>query len=234
MMFEVTLALLAGTATIAAPCTLPMLPILLGASVGQTGKARPACIAAGFVSAFGFVALALNAVTRAFDFDPDDLRAGAIAVLLLFGLLLIWPAPFERLSAQVAGLTGRRRPAGAAKHQGNLGGFVLGTTLGLLWTPCAGPVLGSILTVIATAKDIGWSSVLLLVYAIGAGIPMLAVAYGGQAVTTRLRPIVRFAPRLQQGFGLFVVFLASAMYLQYDTLLVAWLGNLYPNGPTGL
>ena len=51
-MFNLVLALLAGTVTVAAPCTLPMLPILLGASVGQTGKARPALIALGFVISF--------------------------------------------------------------------------------------------------------------------------------------------------------------------------------------
>ena len=60
-------------------------------------------------------------------------------------------------------------PAAALpQSQSVLGGFVLGTTLGLVWTPCAGPVLGSILTVIATSKDTAWASTLLVVYAIGA------------------------------------------------------------------
>ena len=57
-MLNLVLALLAGIVTIAAPCTLPMLPILLGASVGQTGKVRPAMIALGFVMSFSAVALA--------------------------------------------------------------------------------------------------------------------------------------------------------------------------------
>jgi cytochrome c-type biogenesis protein len=234
MMFDVILALLAGTVTIAAPCTLPVLPILLGASIGKRGRARPAFIISGFVAAFSFVALALNAITRAFDFDPDDLRAGAIGALLLFGALLIWPAPFEWLALQVARLTSRRQAAGPSNHRGNLGGFILGATLGLLWTPCAGPVLGSILTVIGTAKNTGWSSVLLMAYAVGAGIPMLAIAYGGQAVTTRLRSVARSAPRLQQGFGVIVVGLALVMYFQYDAQLLAWLGNFYPYGQVGL
>ena len=115
-----------------------------------------------------------------------------------------------------------------------LGGFVLGTTLGLVWTPCAGPVLGSILTVIATSTDTAWASVLLVVYAIGAAIPMLAIAYGGQAVTTRVRSIAAIAPRLQQGFGAVVIAFAVASYFQYDTLIVAWLTGFYPNGQLGL
>jgi cytochrome c-type biogenesis protein len=230
-MFNLVLALLAGVVTIAAPCTLPMLPILLGASVGQTSKARPAMIALGFVMSFSLVALALSAITRVFDFDPNVLRTGAAVLLLGFGLLMIWPAPFEWLSVRIGGL-GSSSTAGA--RQGMIGGFVLGTTLGLVWTPCAGPVLGSILTVVATSKDTAWASLLLVVYAIGAAIPMLLIAYGGQAVTTRIRSMARITPRLQQGFGIVVIAFAIASYFQYDTLIVAWLTGFYPNGQIGL
>ena len=229
-MLNLVLALLAGVITIAAPCTLPMLPILLGASVGQTSRARPVMIAAGFVLSFSLVALALSAITRVFDFDPNVLRSAAAVLLAGFGLLMLWPAPFERLMSRVGGLTG----VSVAANQGVLGGFVLGTTLGLVWTPCAGPVLGSILTVIATSTDTAWASTLLVTYAIGAAIPMLAIAYGGQAVTTRVRSFARIAPRLQQGFGVVVIGFAALSYFQYDTLIVAWLTHFYPNGQIGL
>jgi cytochrome c-type biogenesis protein len=160
-MFNLVLALLAGVVTIAAPCTLPMLPILLGASVGQTGKARPALIALGFVLSFSATALLLSAITRVFNFDPNHLRTGAAILLLGFGLLMIWPAPFEWLSIRIGGLAGGSSAGNTAFRQGNIGGLVLGTTLGLVWTPCAGPVLGSILTVVATSKDTAWASALL-------------------------------------------------------------------------
>jgi len=93
-MLNLVLALLAGVVTVAAPCTLPMLPILLGASVGQTGRMRPAMIALGFAMSFSMVALLLGAITRAFDFDPNHLRNAAAALLLGFGLLMIWPAQY--------------------------------------------------------------------------------------------------------------------------------------------
>jgi cytochrome c-type biogenesis protein len=233
-MLNLVLALLAGVVTIAAPCTLPMLPILLGASVGQTGKVRPAMIAAGFVMSFSATALVLSAITRIFDFDPNSLRTAATVLLLGFGLLMIWPKPFEWLSIRLNGLIGSGPAGSAASHQGNLGGFVLGTTLGLVWTPCAGPVLGSILTVVATSTDTAWASVLLVVYAIGAAIPMLAIAYGGQAVTTRVRSVAAISPRLQQGFGAVVIAFAVASWFQYDTLIVAWLTGFYPSGQLGL
>ena len=236
-MLNLVLALLAGIVTIAAPCTLPMLPILLGASVGQTGKVRPAMIAAGFVMSFSATALALSAITRIFDFDPNSLRTAATVLLLGFGLLMIWPKPFEWLSIRLNGLIGSG-PVGSASRkgnlEGNLGGFVLGTTLGLVWTPCAGPVLGSILTVVATSTDTAWASVLLVVYAMGAAIPMLAIAYGGQAVTTRVRSVAAISPRLQQGFGAIVIAFAVASWFQYDTLILAWLTGFYPNGQLGL
>ncbi len=232
-MLDLVLALLAGVLTIAAPCTLPMLPILLGASVGQNNTARPAMIALGFVVSFSAVALLVGAITRIFDFDPTVLRSGAAILLLGFGVLMIWPAPFEWISIRLNGLI-HNGPAHAAKRAGSIGGFVLGTTLGLVWTPCAGPVLGSILTLVATSRDAAWAGLLLVVYAIGAALPMLGIAYGGQAVTTRVRSIAAVAPRLQQAFGVVVIGFAVASYFQYDTLIVARLTSFYPTGHLGL
>ncbi len=230
-MLNVFFALLAGVVTIAAPCTLPVLPILLGASLGRAGTMRPVFIALGFVMSFTAVALLLSALTRIFDFDPNVLRDGAIVLLIVFGALLIFPQTFERLTAPLQGVIGN---TGHLNRDGNVGGFVLGTTLGLVWTPCAGPVLGSILTVVATSPDKTFASFLLFVYALGAAIPMLLIAYGGQAVTSRVRSVARIAPRLQQGFGVAVIAFAVAMFFQYDTLAVAWLTQFYPAGQTGL
>jgi cytochrome c-type biogenesis protein len=233
-MLNLVLALLAGVVTVAAPCTLPVLPILLGASVGQTGRVRPAMIALGFVLSFSATALLLSAITRIIHFDPNVLRSAAAVLLLGFGLLMVWPAPFEWLSIRIGGQLNGGSAGNTRPHQGNVCGFVLGTTLGLVWTPCAGPVLGSILTIVATSSDTAWASALLVVYAMGAAIPMLAIAYGGQAVTTRMRGVARISPRLQQGFGIVVIAFAIASYFQYDTLIVAWLTAFYPTGQIGL
>lgn len=232
-MLELLFAILAGILTIAAPCTLPMLPILLGASIGRTSQLRPAMIALGFVISFSAVALLLGALTQAFDIDPNVLREAAAILLLGFGLLMLWPAPFEWLSIRLNGWLNLGN-AGGAQREGALGGLVLGTTLGLVWTPCAGPVLGSILTLVATSKNLAWAGTLLIAYAIGAAIPMLAIAYGGQAATTRVRSLARISPLIQQGFGVVVIAFALAAYFQYDTLIVAWLTSIYPIGQIGL
>jgi cytochrome c-type biogenesis protein len=229
---DLLLALFAGTLTIAAPCTLPVLPILLGASIGQRAGARPVFIAAGFVVSFAFVALLLNIIAAALDFDPDVLRTIGFVLLLAFGVLMIWPAIFEGLAARTA-LSGiLLRPSTAA--QTNLGGFVLGTTLGLIWTPCAGPVLGTILTAVATSPDYPHGALLLLTYTIGAALPMLSIAYGGQAVSTRLRRLAPYAARMQQAFGVIVVAFALSAFLQYDAVALAWISQFFPQGYLGL
>ena len=180
-MLNLVLALLAGVVTVAAPCTLPMLPILLGASVGQTGKVRPAMIALGFVMSFSMVALLLGAITRVFDFDPNHAakrRSDPAARLWiaddLAGAIRMALGPDRRLSSghSAASQPGRDRRLRSAARRSAWSG-----------RPAPGPVLGSILTVIATSKDTAWASLLLVVYAIGAALPMLAIAYGGQAVT---------------------------------------------------
>jgi len=233
-MISVLFALLAGIVTVAAPCTLPILPILLGTSLTSRGKSRPLFVALGFILSFAAVTLVFNFVTHLFGLAPDHLRTAAIALFAFFGALLLWPRAYEHLSVRISALTGRTQSSGAGSYQGAVGGFLLGTTLGLVWTPCAGPVLGSILTLLATQADVKWAALLLLFYAVGAAIPMLAIGYGGQYVAQHVRRIGPYAHRLQQGFGVLVVSFAAAMYFQYDTLIIAWLSNLYPTGQTGL
>jgi cytochrome c-type biogenesis protein len=229
---DLPLALLAGILTIAAPCTLPVLPILLGASIGQRAGARPALIAAGFVASFAFVALALNAVANALHFDPDRLRTAGLLLLIVFGALMIRPAAFKGLTARLANAGVALQPVTAS--QTNLGGFVLGATLGLIWTPCAGPVLGAILTAIATSPDHAHGALLLLTYTVGAAVPMLAIAYGGQAISTHLRRVAPYTVRLQQAFGVIVIAFALSAFLQYDAIALAWLGQFFPEGRLGL
>ena len=233
-MLSALFALLAGIVTVAAPCTLPVLPILLGTSLAARGKARPLFIAAGFVAAFAAVTLVFSAVARVAGLEADQLRNVAIVLLAIFGVLLLWPHGYARLSAAASALINRVGNGAPRSTEGAFGGFLLGTTLGLVWTPCAGPVLGSILTLLATEPNSSWAATLLTLYAIGAAIPMLAIAYGGQFAATRVRAIAAVAPRLQQGFGVLIVAYAVAMYLQYDTTITAWLTEFYPSGQVGL
>ena len=220
-MIEILFALLAGILTVGAPCILPLLPILLGSSVGSTSKTRPLFIAVGFIVMFTIVALSLSYLITALNISPDLLRTIATIALGLFGLFMLWPTPFEKVTAYLSGFSTKASALSSKAGTGNLGGFVLGLMLGLIWTPCAGPVLGSILTLIATQTNIAQAGILLIAYAIGAGIPMLLIAYGGQLITTRVRALVPYATRIQQAFGIIIILLAIAIYFQYDVALQA-------------
>lgn len=228
-LIEPPLAVLAGVLTIASPCVLPILPIVLGSSVALTDRSRPLFIALGFVLTFAALGMLISVVSNAATVAQDALRNTGIALLALAGLTRIWPAPYDWLMARIGAPLHRIGAVGAAAGSGNGGGFVLGMALGAAWTPCAGPVLASILTLVARAQDLGWAALLLACYAIGAGIPMLGIAYGGQFATTRVRRIARHAQRLQQIFGVLVLMTAAAMFFQYDVLAYAWLADRFPN-----
>jgi len=180
----------AGIITAVSPCVLPVLPIVLaGGAAGE--RRRPYAIIAGLVVSFTVFTLSATALLSALGLPQDTLRRVAIALLFLLAATLVVPrvgmlveAPFARLS--------RRRAGGELG-----GGFLLGASLGLVFVPCAGPVLATV-TVLAAQHRVGFDAVLLtLFYALGAGLVFLLVAIGGQRVTRRLRANRRwFRPAL--------------------------------------
>src|SRR6516162_1714752 len=99
-MVTLLFALLAGIVTVAAPCTLPVLPVLFGVSIGQTSKARPIFIALGFVASFTVVAIVFSAITQIVGIDSDSLRTLAIGLLLICAFLMLWHRPFNWLGAR--------------------------------------------------------------------------------------------------------------------------------------
>ena len=237
-LLETPLALLAGVATIASPCVLPVMPILLGSAAGSAGagngnggtrNTRPLYIIAGFIITFASFAMLLGAVSSAVHAAQEALRNTAIALLAISGLLRLWPRPYDWLVARLGqALPGMGSGAGGGPREGNAGGFVLGMSLGAVWTPCAGPVLASILALVVRSQDLGWSALLVTLYAIGAAIPMLGILYGGQYATAKVRFVARHAGRLQQVFGVLVIATAAAIYLQYDILIYAQLASVFP------
>ena len=228
------LAVAAGMLTVGAPCVLPMLPVVLGASVSSSGGAskrtRPLFIALGFALSFAAVALLFSSFTQVLGVSQEGLRRFAAVMLLVFGVLTVWPKPFQWLSLQVGGVLSRVAGLGMGSSAGNWGGLLLGLSLGAVWTPCAGPVLASILTLIATEPPGAGTAVLLLAYSTGAALPMLAIAYGGQAAASHVRRLSRHAHCVQQVFGVVVIAVALAMLLEVDGLVTVWLSQFYPSG----
>lgn len=226
MIIQILFAVLAGILTIAAPCILPMLPILLGANIGYYNKSRPLFIVIGFIASFTAAALLLSAIISRFNLSANLLRDIAIIGLGIFGLLMVWPKPFELLTIKMSGTINQAGQLG--KGSGNVGGFILGLVLGIIWTPCAGPILGSILTLVATSGSTAKSVLLIISYALGAGIPMLIIAFGSQWVTTKVKSVAQYSVRLQQIFGVLILLFAAAMYFQYDIKIETALTQAFP------
>jgi len=171
-------AFVAGVVTSLSPCVLPVLPLILAGSASSTDRRRPYVIIAGLILSFTVFTLAGGALLSALGLPEDLLRDLAIAAMLVMAASLLSQRVAWLLERPLLSLT-RRRPSAA---DGN--GLVLGLSLGLVFVPCAGPVLAAI-TVLSASGEVGPRIVLVTgAYAIGAAIPMLAIAIGGQRLTS--------------------------------------------------
>jgi cytochrome c biogenesis protein CcdA len=228
---EAPLALLAGTLTVFSPCVLPIVPVILGGAMARTSPSRPLFIVAGFVVAFAALGLALAGLAQHAALAQATVRNAGVAILLIAGMAMLWRAPYEWLMARLGGPLGRAGEFIGRGGSGNAGGFMLGVSLGAVWTPCAGPVFASILVFVARAGDVAASARLLFLYALGAGLPMLAIAYGGQFIKTRLRAVANRTGQIQKIFGALIVLTALAIHFQYDALIYAWLSGAFAPRP---
>src|SRR5579862_834672 len=169
----------AGIIAAVSPCVLPVLPIVLaGGAAG--GRRRPYAIIAGLVASFTVFTLSASALLSALGLPEDTLRNIAIALLFLVAATLFVPRLGEVIEAPLARLS--RRPSGDLG-----GGFLLGASLGLVFVPCAGPVLATVTVLAAQHRFSGTLVLLTLCYALGSGLVLLLIALGGQRVAARLR-----------------------------------------------
>lgn len=226
-------AMLAGVVTIAGPCILPLLPIILGTSTVRSHPSRPLFIVLGFILSFSIFAILFSVFGGLLGLSPDAFRTIAAIVIGLFGVSMLFPKIQETAFSKLQPLLGTITPKTDIANQGLWSGFLLGASLGLVWTPCAGPILGSILTLVASKHDLAQAGSLLAAYAIGAGAPMLAIAYGGQAVTARVRSVAKYSTLIQRIFGALIVCVAIGIFVGFDrsiqTYLVTQAPWLFPN-----
>lgn len=227
-MLQFLLALLAGVVTIGGPCILPLLPIVLGTSASGRHPLRPVAIVIGFTISFTGFALIFSLFGSFLGLSPDVWRYVAAAVISLFGLLMLFPKLQASLFAKLEPALAKAMPKTGMNQADLWGGFVLGLSLGAIWTPCAGPVLGSILTLIAAKQNVLQAGALLFAFSVGAGIPMLLIAYGGQAAVTKVRALSKYTSVIQRIFGVLVILVAIGLVTKADVQLQVWLLQRYP------
>src|SRR3954469_286368 len=204
-------ALLAGAATAVSPCVLPVLPVVLSAGAGG-GRRRPLGIVAGLTLSFTFATVALVYVIDSLGLPDDLLRMVAIVVLLLFGATWLVPA----LGARVEGWLTRIAPnARRGRDQGGFwSGLVVGLSLGLVYAPCAGPILAGVITVSASQSFTAGRLAVAFAYGVGSAIVLYGLMLGGRRATRRL---TRNAGRFQMATGVVMVLVALAMLDNLDT-----------------
>lgn len=209
MILLMLFALVAGAATALSPCVLPVLPAVLGAGV-TGGRRRPLGVVTGIVAAFTFATVALVYIIDALGLPDDLVRTLAIATLLIFGISLLIPGLGDRIEA-----FGSRIAPGPARIGGDGfgSGLVLGASLGLVYTPCAGPILAGVITVSAAQDFTAGKLAVALAYAVGSGAVLYALMLGGRRVAQRLTP---FRSWIQVGTGAIMVLVALAMAADLD------------------
>ena len=228
-MLIVTLAYLAGVLTILSPCILPVIPFVF-TRAGQPFARSGLPLLAGMALAFAGVA-SLGAVAGGWAVALNEFgRWAAMAVLALAGAMLVWPALAEWLTRPLVALGGqlssraavRQAEHGAAHWPSAL---LLGAATGLLWAPCAGPVLGLILSGAMLEGPSARSFFLLLSYALGAATSLaLGLMLGGRLLGLIKRSL-GLGQRLRRGLGAAVLAGVAAIALGLDTGALARLSR---------
>src|SRR3954449_13100020 len=211
MALLVLFALIAGAATAVSPCVLPVLPVVL--SAGATGgRRRPLGIVTGLTLSFTFATVALVYVIDALGLPDDLLRTVAIVVLLGFGVILLVPSLSARVEAWLTRVAPRARRGDP--NGGFWSGMVVGLSLGLVYAPCAGPILAGVITVSAAQSFTAGRLAIAFAYGVGSAIVLYALMVGGRRATRRLS---QQAGRFQMATGAVMVLMAVAMLADLDT-----------------
>jgi cytochrome c biogenesis protein CcdA/thiol-disulfide isomerase/thioredoxin len=217
------IGLVGGLITGISPCILPVLPVIFFSGTQSTADGavaikskrevlRPYRVIGGLVLSFSLVTLIGSALLSSLHLPQDTIRWVALAALVAIGLGLIFPS-FEQLL---------ERPFSRIPQKQNTrfaNGFGLGLALGVLYVPCAGPVLAAIVLAGATAQ-IGLPVVVLtLGFAVGTAIPLLFFALAGQRITQRVNAFRRRQRGIRIAAGVVTILLAVALVFNVPAVL---------------
>ncbi|MCV2396067.1 cytochrome c biogenesis protein DipZ [Actinotalea sp. M2MS4P-6] len=220
----VLVGLVSGVITALSPCVLPVLPVVLTtAAPGPGSRRRPWVVVGGLVLSFGVFTLLGGALLSLLHLPADLLRWIGVAILGVVGLGLVWPRFGHLLEAPFA-----RTRMPALDRNGN--GFVLGLGLGLVFVPCAGPILASITVLAATAQIGPGLVVLTAAYCVGIAIPLLVMASAGGAILGRVKAFRERTPAVRTAGG--VIMIVTALVIA--TNIAEPLQRLTPSWLSGL
>lgn len=231
---------LAGIVTILKPCCLPLVPVVFSGSGGH--RLRPLSIVSGLTVSFTTMGVLVSAFGATFSAYTDYLRNIAILFIMMMGLVLF----DEDVNMEFMKLSGSftrhlRENFGfldsfsSRMPQGSLmSGFFLGMSLGILWIPCVGPILGAVLALVASVGNTTYGAWMLLVYSAGMSLPMLSIAYYGKKVTNRYKWFGRNGEVLKKLSGLVLILVGVMLLFGIDKLMIRWLSPYFPTTVYGI
>jgi len=208
------LAFLEGFALIISPCILPILPLILSGSL-TGGLRRPIGIIVGFVITFTIVTLFSRLIVNYMHISPDALRYTSYVILFLLGFMMLstyLSEKFALLTAKLVGV-GSSFQTSNPSQSGFISGLLFGALVGIIWTPCAGPILAAVI-VQAIIQHTTLSSVLIVAaFAVGAGLPMLLIALMGREIMQKFDFFRKHAVLFRKLLGAIII--ASVVVLFY-------------------
>lgn len=196
----------AGILSILSPCILPLLPAVLASSAGK-GKLRPLAIVLGVSISFTLMGIVTSAFGAAFQAYTGQLKILAEILILTMGLAMLFEISLFNAFARfplLAGING----------QGPISGLLLGLSLGVLWIPCVGPILASILTMVALEGSTSNGAITLMIYSAGFAVPMLLLAYSAHLSTSKIKLISKYDAALKKGAGVVLILVGLWMVRQ--------------------
>lgn len=224
-------AFLGGVVTILSPCILPLLPVILSSSVDTSGKRRPFGVVIGFVLSFTFFTLFLASIVRLIGVPADTLRLVSISILFVFGLTLLVPnllAIFEKVFTKFT----RFAPTG--QKTGFSGGIVIGFSLGLLWTPCVGPILASVISLALVGSVNIAAFVVTLAFSIGTAIPMFFIMLAGSTALQKVPWLLQNSAKIQKAFGVLMILTAVGIFFGVDRRFQQFILEAFPQYSSNL
>jgi cytochrome c biogenesis protein CcdA len=229
------LAFLAGVLSLLNPCTLPLVPIVLGAAVNKH-RFGPAALAAGLCLSFVVIGLFVALVGFSIGLDFTVFRVTGGLLLMAMGVLLLVPAAQARF-AMAAGPAANwsQGKLGGIDESGLKGQFLVGLLLGAVWSPCVGPTLGAASLLAARGENLGQVVLAMVAFGIGAALPLLLIGTLSKTAIQRMRgQLMTIGQRGKTLFGILLLvtglLVVSGLDKQVETALLklspAWLTDL--------
>jgi cytochrome c biogenesis protein CcdA/thiol-disulfide isomerase/thioredoxin len=228
-MLIILLAYLGGILTIVSPCILPVLPFVF-ARAGRSFTRSTLPMLAGMAATFAIVAT-LAAVGGGWAVRANQVgRWAALLLLALFGIALVFPSISDRMTRPLVALGSRLSERQPGEKESVWSSAVLGIATGLLWAPCAGPILGIIFTAAALKGASASTTLLLLAYALGAATSLALALLVGGTVFARMKKSLGASERIRQILGVLVLVGVAAIALGLDTRVLSKLSSAQTAG----